>query len=109
MVAWGTAWQGGAPGDPLGPRELAAVGAGAGAVVGLVLHLTRGYRSRGALQHFCAWMLAGAVAALVIVSPDLASGGWRTVLFALWGGAGGGFALGAVEVYWRAHGEREGE
>ena len=72
-------------------------------MAGLVLHLTRGYRSRGALQHYCAWMLAGVAAVFVIVAPDLLTGGWRTALFALWGGTGGGLGLGAAEAYWRAH------
>lgn len=95
----GTLWRVRGDGLPVDPAELITQGAAgtiAGAAVALVLHVTRDYRARGRIQHYCSWMLACVFGVFALVVPDLPEGGWNVILFSLWLGTSGGLALGII-------------
>jgi hypothetical protein len=99
-VASGSIWNARGEGRPVGWDELKGqvlIGGGAGAVIALVVHFTRGYRERGRIQHYAAWMLACVIATFVFVMGDIPQQGWTyTILFSLWLGFSAGLAFGII-------------
>lgn len=79
------------PPDLLSQSARGSVG---GIVISVILDLTRSFRTRGVLQHYCAWVLATFFATLVLLLPAVLSDGWRALLFCLIAGVGGGIGLG---------------
>src|SRR3954470_11960010 len=71
-----------------------AMGAFAGVVISLVLHLTRSFRNRGTVQHYIAWVLATFAAVVLLAVPALISYGWRVLILCAIAGVGAGIALG---------------
>lgn len=99
-VVWGAIWSARGQGLGVDWHELktnAATGMSAGAMIGLVLHLTQNYRSRGRIQHYLSWTLACVIAVFVLIIPAVPEEGLTyTLLFSLWLGASGGLALGVI-------------
>ena len=99
-VLWGAIWTARGQGRAVDWHELEAqivIGVSLGAVVGLVLHLTKIYRSRGKLQHYLSWTLACFAAVFVFLIPAIPEDGFTsTVLFSAWLGVSGGLAFGVI-------------
>lgn len=103
-VVW-TAWGEGVSVDLGQVRSQGMFATLGGAVVGFVLYLTRSYRARGTIQHYCSWILASSIAVFVLISPDLREEGWtRSVLFSLFLGVCFGLGLGAGARQWSQNG-----
>jgi hypothetical protein len=95
----GTVWSAYGEGVRVARYELQSLGlAGTigGAAIALVLHLTRDYRARGKIQHYCSWILASVFGVLVLQFPELPRDWSRAILFALWLGASIGLGLGII-------------
>ena len=99
-VVWGSMWSARGEGRGIDWDELemySVTGTFAGAVIGLILYLTRQYRSRGMLQHYLSWALACFVAVFILLIPAIPEEGLTyTVLFALWLGGSAGLGLGVA-------------
>lgn len=77
-MVWGAFWAARGQGLDVDRHQLEAqivIGISAGAVLGLVLHLTKNYRSRGKMQHYFLWTLPCFAAAFVFMIPAN-TGGW---------------------------------
>src|SRR5687767_5578074 len=77
-VVWGSIWSARGEGRGIDWHELemhAATGAFAGSVVGLILYLTKQYRTRGTIQHYLSWALACFVAAFILLIPAIKEDG----------------------------------
>ena len=86
----------GEPSDVHEEVAFGAVSAVGGAIIAFVLYFTTSFRKRGVVQHYLTWILAGVVAAIVLVFPGGLSEGWPSALtFALWAGVSVGLGLGA--------------
>lgn len=85
----------GAAVDPAKLWSQGILGTLGGAIVGSVLYLTKGYRARGMIQHYCSWILACVIAAFVLLIPVIPEEGWKMfVLVSLFLGVGAGLGLG---------------
>jgi hypothetical protein len=99
VVVFGTGWYalgGQAPVDWHELTTLLAIEAGGGAVMGCVLYRTRSFRARGQVEDYCCWWLAGAVAGLGLVLPEVLRSGWRFIPAAIALGGVIGFSFGAA-------------
>ena len=80
--------------------SLGMAGTSGGAVIGFVLYLTRPYRARGTIQHYCSWILASVIAVFVLLIPAIPEEGWKwVVLFSLFLGFCAGLGLAATARY----------
>ena|SRR6267143_6646609 len=97
---FGMVWRARGEGVPIDLHQLASqgiVGTLGGAVIALVLYLTRPFRARGAIQHYCSWILASVIAVFVLLIPEIPEYGWKwVVLFSLWLGVCAGLGLGVT-------------
>lgn len=97
---WAAYWQDPTLSTPFDHRLAvlqAVIGALIGGVMALVLYLTRGFRSRGAIEHYLSWVLACVVGCIAFLSPELPRDGFVSVLsFSLFLGVCGGIAFGYI-------------
>ena len=98
MAVCGTIWSARGRGRGLDWEEVqmnALAALSTGAIVGMVLHLTKDYRARGKLQHYFSWVLACNVAAFIFLVPAIPEDGWKaTIRLSLWLGSVVGLGLG---------------
>ena len=105
-VLFGFFFRAQAEGRTIDPHELGMHCAGAaiaGMVMGAVLRALHSFRQRGRLQHYLSWTIAGVIAVLVVILPDLPEDGWSAVLFALWLGSAAGVSLGLAARHLEGH------
>ena len=98
LIVFGVAWTAVGDGAPVDLRQLAdqgIFGTLAGAVIGLVLYLTKAFRARGPVQYYCSWVLATVTAAFILFIPGIPEDGWKWVIqMSLLLGVGAGLGLG---------------